>query len=329
MVSVIIPNYNHASFLQQRIDSILNQTYQNFELIILDDCSTDHSRDIIEQYRNHEKVSCIIYNEVNSGSTFKQWNRGVGAATGEYVWIAESDDVADKCFLEMLIKKLDENPAANITYCQSFTFSANDEITGDWRSWTDDIDEKEIFKSDFCLDGNEFIQQFLLYKNVLPNASAVLFKRKAFETAGGTDEDIKYCADWLLWLKLLTTGKLCFTAAPLNYFRFHEKSVIAQAMNTDRFYLPYNMKMRRRFNLFLAGCASKNVSVIKALNTKLLGAEASTTANYMLSVKQFSKAFYFFLIAMWSSVMPERKKIAGLFLYNFRKTMLAKNINTG
>ena len=68
LISVIVPNYNHASFLKQRIDSILNQTFQDFELIILDDCSTDNSREIIETYRNHLKVSHIIYNTENSGS---------------------------------------------------------------------------------------------------------------------------------------------------------------------------------------------------------------------------------------------------------------------
>lgn len=76
-VSVIVPNYNHALFLEQRIESILNQTFQDFEVIILDDCSTDNSKKIIEKYRTHPKVSKIIYNDVNSGNTFKQWNTGI------------------------------------------------------------------------------------------------------------------------------------------------------------------------------------------------------------------------------------------------------------
>ena len=70
-VSVIIPNYNHSTFLTERIDSILNQTYQDFELIILDDCSIDNSVSIIESYRNNEHVTHIVLNEQNTGSTFK------------------------------------------------------------------------------------------------------------------------------------------------------------------------------------------------------------------------------------------------------------------
>ena len=84
-VSVIIPNYNHAPFLKERIDSVLQQTYTDFEVIILDDCSTDNSKEIIETYRMHPKVVHIEYNVVNSGSTFKQWKKGIDLTKGEWI----------------------------------------------------------------------------------------------------------------------------------------------------------------------------------------------------------------------------------------------------
>src|SRR5690349_2386149 len=102
-ISVIIPNFDHASFLKQRIESVLNQTFQDFEIIILDDCSTDNSREIIEQYRQHPKVSHIEYNKTNSGSTFIQWQKGLSIAVGEYMWIAESDDVSSPKFIEKMV----------------------------------------------------------------------------------------------------------------------------------------------------------------------------------------------------------------------------------
>ena len=98
---VIVPNYNHARFLRQRLDSILAQTFQDFELILLDDCSTDESRTILEEYARDPRVR-LDFNEVNSGSPFKQWNKGVRFARGKYVWIAESDDYADPRLLEAL-----------------------------------------------------------------------------------------------------------------------------------------------------------------------------------------------------------------------------------
>lgn len=82
LVSVIIPNYNHAQFLDERIQTVLNQTYQNFELIILDDKSTDNSLEVINKYKNDPHVSEIVVNEENSGSTFKQWHKGFELAKG-------------------------------------------------------------------------------------------------------------------------------------------------------------------------------------------------------------------------------------------------------
>lgn len=119
-VSVIVPNYCHAPYLEQRIESILQQTFQDFELILLDDCSTDGSREILERYRNHPKVSGIFYNERNSGSPFKQWEKGLSKATGDYVWIAESDDFSSPCFLERCVRILDTRPDCSIVFTSSY-----------------------------------------------------------------------------------------------------------------------------------------------------------------------------------------------------------------
>src|SRR5256884_5552042 len=117
-VSVIVPNYNHAPYLRERLESILTQTYKDFELLILDDGSTDDSYQIIARYERRARVRVLV-NSTNSGSAFSQWNRGISLARGEYVWIAESDDSADPHFLEMLIPVLDETPSLGIAYCQS------------------------------------------------------------------------------------------------------------------------------------------------------------------------------------------------------------------
>lgn len=76
LVSVIIPNYNHARYLPERMESILGQTYKNIEVIILDDCSTDNSRNVIEQYKGFPQVSQVVYNKENSGRVFRQWKKG-------------------------------------------------------------------------------------------------------------------------------------------------------------------------------------------------------------------------------------------------------------
>lgn len=232
LVSVIIPSYNHEKFLKERIDSVLNQTFQDFELIILDDLSPDNSREIIESYRAHPKVSQIIYNEKNSGSTFFQWNKAVlSLAKGEFIWIAESDDVADPKFLEALVPMLQQNSEVVLAYSQSAKMDSEGKITGSWSEWTQDLVEGNYFNDSFQMNGQEYIEKFLIHKNTIPNASAVLFRRKTYAEIGGAVVDMKTNGDWDLWLKFLLLGDVYFHNQMLNKFRYHSTSVIAQATN--------------------------------------------------------------------------------------------------
>lgn len=77
LASVIVPNNNYAQFLRRHIDSILQQSFTDYELFLLDDASTDDSHVILESYRNNPHVSCIVYNDENSGSPFDQWQKGL------------------------------------------------------------------------------------------------------------------------------------------------------------------------------------------------------------------------------------------------------------
>ncbi|MTK52600.1 glycosyltransferase [Paludibacter sp.] len=249
-ISVIIPNYNYAIYLKQRIESVINQTYQDFEVIILDDHSTDNSKSIIEEYKNHPKIKKIVYYEANSGSPFIQWNKGIEYATGEWIWIAEADDYADKHFLEKVIKNGIESNDIVISYCQSLKTDSMGNIAGSWNDWTKDLGC--IFDNNFIIDGLSYIEKFLYFKNTIPNASGVIFRKKAFIEVGRTDIDVKYCADWLLWLKLLTIGKLAFCAENLNYFRDHQLSVIASSnREKELFIYKYDIFLRKKFIAFL------------------------------------------------------------------------------
>lgn len=219
-VSVIIPNYNHAPFLQKRIESVLEQTYQNFEVILLDDASTDHSTDVFAAYAADPRVR-VLLNTTNTGIPSKQWNKGVRAAQGTYVWIAESDDYADEHFLERLVAELDNHPTAGLVYCQSKIVNEDDEIIGSYDHHTADLDTTR-WQRNFFNQGRDELTNYLLFKNTIPNASAVLFRKKIYEAAGYADEWVRYCGDWLLWVKMLMISDLVFVASPLNYHRRHE-----------------------------------------------------------------------------------------------------------
>ena len=222
-VSVIVPNYNHARFLRRRVDTILHQTFQDFELILLDDCSSDESRSILSGYGGDPRVR-IEFNEVNSGSTFKQWNKGVRLAQGEYVWIAESDDYADERLLERLVEVLEKEPAAAFVYCRSWRVTEDNRVDG-FGDWYLDVVDPQRWKTDFCVDGREF-QNYFARSCVVPNASAAVFRKRNYERVGCADESLRLCGDWKVWAAMALAGKVAFVCEPLNYYRFHQTSVL-------------------------------------------------------------------------------------------------------
>jgi len=227
-VSVIVPNYNHARFLPKRIESILNQTFQDFELILLDDCSTDDSRSILSSYAGNPRITTEI-NKVNSGSTFKQWNKGVRLARGRYIWIAESDDYADEHLLENLVSRLDEDPDAVLCYCRSWRVSADGELSGFLDSYLADIDPHK-WTADFRADGYEECRNYLVRRNTILSASSVLFRREVYWRVGGADETFVLGGDWKTWASMaLTGGTVAYVGEPLNYHRFHDTSVTTRS----------------------------------------------------------------------------------------------------
>ncbi|RZK04461.1 MAG: glycosyltransferase family 2 protein, partial [Flavobacterium sp.] len=208
-VSVIIPNCDHGSFLNQRIQSVLKQTFQDFEIIILDDCSTDNSKEIIEHYREHSKITSIIYNEKNSGSAFKQWEKGISVARGEWIWIAESDDWCEASFLDTIMDGLSENDQCVLGYCQSFAVGDDGVIL--WQTGA-----RQLLAYH---DGQEFINNRLLYVCDIVNASSVVWKKSEFQYIGKKYTNFKACGDWLFWIELVRRGQIMVSGKMLNYFR--------------------------------------------------------------------------------------------------------------
>jgi len=222
-VSVIVPNYNHEIFLDKRINSILNQTYQDFELIILDDYSTDNSRDIIEKYRGHKKTSQIIYNVENSGSTFKQWNKGICLAKGKYIWIAESDDFCEPHFLEKLIMLHKQGGNIGIAYCKSLPVNDQNLIydRSDW--WMKRVAQNR-WEQDFNNTGIDECRNYLAVQCTIPNASAVLFNAECLKMIDWDEMHYKVCGDWYIYAAVLRNYNIIYESEPLNYHRNHSNN---------------------------------------------------------------------------------------------------------
>lgn len=217
-VSVIVPNYNHAPFLRERIESILTQTYQDFELIILDDHSTDNSIEILEDYCSHPKVTQYIVNNENSGSVFKQWIKGISLSKGTYIWIAESDDKADTKFLETVVNAMESTPTAAVCFTGSHT------IDQDNKPLLQDFDdfwlERFLKEGEIRIfPGLEYLKHSSSWECRVYNASSAIFRKSYSEQIDKGFLSFRYCGDWFFWCEMCRFGECIEIIKKLNYFR--------------------------------------------------------------------------------------------------------------
>lgn len=233
LVSIVVPNYNHLKFLPERLSSIERQTFTDYELILLDDASTDGSREYLEAYANAQKATWLP-NQHNSGSPFVQWNRGVQAARGQYVWLAESDDSARPELLDQLVAVLNRNSGVGLVEADSQCIDEAGDVTGPLlRNETESFTDH--WQQSFQSDGHDEIQNFLYVQNTIPSASAVLFRRETYLQAGLAKTDFRISGDWLQWIRLLMVGDRAFLAQPLSYSRIHTASQRHRTSNDGRY----------------------------------------------------------------------------------------------
>lgn len=219
-VSVIVPNYNHAPYLKQRIDSILSQNYQDFELILLDDCSTDGSREVMENYRSDPHVSHIVFGDVNSGSAFRQWDKGIALAKGDWIWVAESDDYCEPTFLEQLLAEVTKTPHCVLAFTKTW--------------WVDESGNRLWNNSEgnttHVHQSKEFIHKRLATNCPIANVSECIFRRDKFRPAERhLYEHMRLCGDWFFYLLLAEQGCVVELEEPLNYYRQHQTNISSDA----------------------------------------------------------------------------------------------------
>lgn len=221
-VSIIVPAYNHANFLTPRFESIFHQSFKDWELIILDDASTDGSQDRLKDFANHPQVSHLVLNQKNSGNPFVQWRRGLELAQNPLIWIAESDDEASPEFLQTCVSAFYSDPNCAISYCRSLSIDGYGNAIREMPFWPDGLSETR-WKSDFSNDGTTEIQTGLKFRNTIPNASAVVFSKSHASTIQ-IPGNLRFVGDWYFWTELAKTGTVHFFADELSGFRFHAQT---------------------------------------------------------------------------------------------------------
>ncbi|GGC67714.1 glycoside hydrolase family 99-like domain-containing protein [Chelatococcus reniformis] len=229
-ISVVVPNYNYKRYLEGRLRSVFEQSYPVFEVIVLDDCSTDGSPEEVERLAETLRRDFVyVENAQNSGSVFRQWQRACDMAQGDLVWIAEADDLAAPDFLRTLVRSFD-NEDVLLAFCDS---QAIDESGALLRPSYKDYYETLFpgaLQSDLEINGAEFLRDYLSVRNPILNVSSVLWRRDVLATAlarcGENLADYRLAGDWRLYIEACALpGLVGYKADALNIHRRHGDSV--------------------------------------------------------------------------------------------------------
>jgi radical SAM superfamily enzyme YgiQ (UPF0313 family) len=221
-VTVVVPTYNHGKFLGQRLESIFGQTYKNIELIVIDDCSTDGTDEMIRSYL--QKYSFRhIRNERNSGTPFAAWETAASLAAGKYIWICEADDYAEPSFLEDAVSSMEKDPAAVLFYCASWVINEDGKTIDHSDTYFHDTWKQLRWDRDFINKGTAEMADFQLYGQTVPNMSSALISTEDFRKAyDPLLKKFKLTGDWLFVGWLMLYGDVIYHKKTLNYFRKHE-----------------------------------------------------------------------------------------------------------
>ncbi|MBR0681725.1 glycosyltransferase [Roseomonas eburnea] len=231
-VSVAVPNYNYARFMPERLGSVFRQSLPVREVIVLDDCSTDDSLQVIPAVAaRHGRDTRFEPNTVNSGSVFAQWRKAASLAQGEFLWIAEADDLSDPDFLLRAVSQLKSDPAIRFAFTDSSTIHADGTpMWPDYKQYYATLEPGALARSE-VFEAADFVRRFLAVKNLILNVSAVVWRRgallEALEQCGDALAGFRMAGDWRLYLQALAApgARVAYEAAPLNVHRRHAQSV--------------------------------------------------------------------------------------------------------
>ena len=233
-ITVAVPSYNYARYLGSRLASVFAQTYPVCEVVLLDDASTDDSVAVAKAAAAEwGRELRLVVNEANSGSVFRQWRRAAELARGDFLWIAEADDSADPLFLEKLAEAVSAAPDAVLAFTDSRSVDANGQPV--WTSYREyyahSAGSGALARDDVFLAAG-FAQRFLAERNLILNASSVLWRRQTLLDALRRCEaelaDYRVAGDWRLYLEALAdeaAGNVVYVSEPLNVHRRHAASV--------------------------------------------------------------------------------------------------------
>ena len=241
-ISVVVPSYDYARYLPGRLASIFAQTAPVHEVIVLDDASTDDSVAVAHATAAAWQRDIAVETRArNSGSVFAQWRRAAERATGEWLWIAEADDLCDPLMLSRLIDAIGRARNPVLAFCDSRAIDAAGEtLYPDYKAYYARTGPGTL-TADTIFEGPDFLRTHLAERNLILNASGVLWRRSALLVALRRCQldlkQLRLAGDWRLYAEILAADgvQIAYVAAPLNHHRRHPHSVTSRlAQNIHR-----------------------------------------------------------------------------------------------
>jgi glycosyltransferase involved in cell wall biosynthesis len=231
-ISVAVPNYNYAHCLPERLHTIFDQNHPVEEIIVLDDASSDESISVIMKLaEERQRDLSLVINEQNSGSVFAQWAKAAQMATGEFLWIAEADDLSEPTFLSSLLGLMRFDPSIALGFTDSKSIDAEgSQVYPNYKSYFATIEAGALTRTE-VFQGRDFVTRYLSVKNTILNVSSVLWRReallRALETCENDLKELRMAGDWRIYLEALATPgvRIAYVADPLNVHRRHAASV--------------------------------------------------------------------------------------------------------
>jgi glycosyltransferase involved in cell wall biosynthesis len=207
LVTVIITCYNIRDYLEDAICSVLNQTYDNLEIIVVDDGSTDGTDELMRSYR-----MALVYLEKVNGGPSSARNYGVARARGEFVAFLDGDDIWERFKLEQQVAVLSTHTELGMVFSDFSTFDEAGTV----------VTEKN--KSMFC-HLEPLAYEYLVDRNNFIYPSTVLIRKKVLDQVGGFDESLRGPEDWDLWLRIVRYAAIAGIHAPLARIRQHATNI--------------------------------------------------------------------------------------------------------
>lgn len=230
LVSICIPAYNSAAYIKKTMLSVLEQSYQNIELVVVDDCSKDHTTEVVESVKD-DRVR-LVRNEKNLGMA-GNWNKCLAEAKGDYIKLVCADDILYRDSIKKELGAFLAHPEVVLTVSDTALIDENEKRKGRFRR----------YPRSGLMDGKKVAKRSLIFKNFFGAPCNVLFPRSTYEKTGGFSTDFQYILDFDMWLRMACLGKVFIIHEELNGFRVRNDSNTGNLINNDR--KTYNLEQKR------------------------------------------------------------------------------------